>query len=78
MSRSWPTLPPLPNPLTPVLDAASGTLSRDWYLYWTAADKILRGTTSLALNDIADIDAASPSDGDVLTFVAADSKWKGV
>lgn len=78
MSRTWPRLPALPGPEIPVIDPKTGAMTRVWYQYWTVADSILRGTTALSLNDMADIDAGTPADGDVLTFVAADSKWKGV
>lgn len=36
----------------------------------------LTGTVVLALDDIDDVDAAAPSDGDVLTWVAANSAWE--
>lgn len=78
MSRAWPTLPPLPGPNIPVIDPSTGLMTRDWYRYWIVADPILRGTVALTLNDLADIDAATPTDGDVLTWVDADNRWKGV
>lgn len=67
----------MPGPNIPVIDPATGTMTRDWYRYWTVADPILRGVLALSLNDLADIDAVLPYDGEVLTWVAADSKWKG-
>lgn len=78
MSRAWPTLPPLPGPNIPVIDPSTGLMTRDWYRYWIVADPILRGTVALTLNDLADIDAATPADGDVLTWVDADNRWKGI
>lgn len=78
MSRTWPTLPPLPGPNIPVIDPATGTMTRDWYRYWTVADPILRGVLALSINDLADTDAATPVNGQVLTWVSADSRWKGI
>ncbi|WP_336802503.1 hypothetical protein [Kaistia sp. MMO-174] len=77
MSRDWLRLPALPGPDIPVIDPATGRMTRDWYRYWTVADSILRGVTALSLNDLANIDAAAPTNGQRLTWVAADSKWKG-
>src|SRR5690606_8851065 len=34
------------------------------------------GSVVLSLDDIDDVDAAAPSDGDVLTWVAANSAWE--
>lgn len=78
MSRAWPTLPPLPGPNIPVIDPSTGFMTRDWYRYWTVADPILRGVAALSLNDMADIDAAAPTNGQALTWVTADNRWKGV
>lgn len=78
MSKAWPRLPVLPGPEIPVIDPSTGFLTRDWYRYWTVADPILRGVAALSLNDMADIDAGSPADGDALTWVTADNRWKGV
>ncbi|WP_018184707.1 hypothetical protein [Kaistia granuli] len=61
-----------------MIDPATGTMTRDWYRYWTVADPILRGVLALSINDLSDIDAATPANGDVLTFVSADSRWKGI
>ncbi len=36
----------------------------------------LTGTVVLALDDIDDVDAPTPADGDVLTWVAANSAWE--
>ena len=77
MSRDWPRLPVLPGPEIPIIDPATGRMTRDWYRYWTITDSILRGTTALKLNDIADIDAPAPTNGQQLTWVSADSRWKG-
>ncbi|MCK7475663.1 MAG: hypothetical protein MZV49_24275 [Rhodopseudomonas palustris] len=32
----------------------------------------------MALDDITDVDAAAPNDGDVLTWAAGDNAWKAV
>ena len=34
------------------------------------------GPVSLKLNDLTDVDAASPEDGQVLKYSNSDSKWK--
>lgn len=85
MSRAWPTLPPLPGPNIPVIDPSTGLMTRDWYRYWIVADPILRGVPlvssdidNLTLDDLADIDAPAPTNGQKLTWVTADAKWKGV
>lgn len=78
MSRSWPTLSPLPGPNIPVIDPATGLMTRDWFRYWSVADPILRGVLALSLNDLADIDASAPINGQKLTWVTADKHWKGV
>lgn len=78
MSRAWPTLPPLPGPLIPVIDPSTGQITRDWYRYFSVLDPIVRGVVGLSLNDMADIDVVAPGDGQKLTWVAADSRWKGV
>lgn len=77
MSRNWPALPPLPGPNIPLIDLTTGAITRVWYQYLTVLDPIARGVVGLTLNDISNIDAEAPADGDVLTWVDADAKWKG-
>lgn len=77
MSREWPALPPLPGPNIPVVDPATGNMTKAWYKYLAVLDPIARGVAALSLNDLANIDAAAPTNGQRLTWVAADSRWKG-
>jgi hypothetical protein len=50
-------------------------MNKDWYRYLVTADIILRSVTVLVLNDLADVAADTPADGDVLTFEDTDSTW---
>lgn len=50
-----------------IIDSASGAV--------TSVNGVT-GAVVLALDDIDDVDAAAPSDGDVLTWVAANSAWE--
>jgi hypothetical protein len=72
--KAWPQLPALPGPNVALMDAA-GHMNKDWYRYFVAADIVLRGVTLLSLNDLADIDADAPADGDVLTFEDTNATW---
>lgn len=38
----------------------------------------VEGTEDAVLDDLSDVDAATPSDGDVLTWVDADSEWQAL
>jgi hypothetical protein len=76
MSQTWPQLPAIPNASEPVVDI-SGRVSKSWYLYFLALDRIVRAVPAIGLNSLADIDEASPANGDVLTFDSGDGKWKG-
>lgn len=73
--RDWPTLPALPRPEAPFVDD-TGRVTRDWYRYLTVLDAIVRAVPPLALNDLADVDASAPTDGQQLTWVDADAAWK--
>lgn len=44
----------------------------------SAWDQVNTAGATPALDDLTDVDAAAPSDGDVLTWVAADSEWQNV
>src|SRR5690606_4613180 len=50
-----------------IIDAASGAVT---------SVNGATGAVVLALDDLDDVDAGSPSDGDVLTWVAANSAWE--
>lgn len=73
--RDWPILPPIPAPGAPVI-TGDGLMDRDWYRYFTAADLFVRAISTLSLNDLADVDAGTPADAEVLTFVDIDGTWQ--
>lgn len=73
--RNWPTLPPLPNSTVPIM-RADGGMDVNWYRYFLAADPIIRALTELTLNDLADVDADSPADGEQLSYIDADGTWQ--
>lgn len=73
--KDWQRIPSIPAPSVPVV-GPTGTMSRDWYQWAVAIDRICRGVTELSLNDLADIDATAPADAEVLTYVSANSQWE--
>lgn len=42
MATASPVIPPMPPPQVPLLDPASGLMSKVWYEYFRALDQIMR------------------------------------
>ena len=76
MSRTWPSLLPLPSTNVALIDPVNGRMTKDCYRYFASLDRIMRDIPTLSLNDLANVDAGSPSNGDVLTFVTANNTWE--
>lgn len=73
--RDWPNLPPIPTPGARLVEL-NGLMNVEWYRYFAALDPVIRALPTLALNDLADVDAETPADTEVLTFVDADGTWQ--
>lgn len=73
--KDWNKIQPLPKPEHPVL-TPRGLMDPQWYAYFKSRDSITSAVPVLTLNDLADVEADAPADGDVLTWVDADGTWQ--
>jgi hypothetical protein len=57
---------PLPGVDVPVVDLKTGMMTQTWYEYLSSHQKLVQ---------LPDVSTTAPTDGQVLTYVAATQKW---
>lgn len=57
---------PLPGNDVPLVDIGTGLMTQTWFEYFQSHQK---------LTQLPDVSTASPTNGQVLTYVAATQKW---
>lgn len=57
---------PLPDLDVPVVDQATGLMNQVWYSYFQSHQKLVQ---------LPDVSTTAPTNGQVLTYVAATQKW---
>lgn len=57
---------PFPGKDVPVIDQATGTMNQTWYDYFSFHQKLVQ---------LPDVSTTAPTNGQVLTYVAATQKW---
>ena len=60
---------PLPKPDVPVIDPRTGRVTTIWFDYFQSLER-------LALDDLADVAAPSPANGQALIFNATTNTWE--
>lgn len=63
------TLRKMPHPSVPLVDAETGNINSDWYLYFKSREQV-------GLANLSDVSISSTSDGDVLTYNSTSGKWE--
>lgn len=61
-------LRPIPHFTVPLVDQ-SGRINEAWYLYFLSREKA-------ALANLSDVSATAPTDGQLLTYSAANGAWE--
>ena len=57
---------PFPGKDVPIIDKNTGTMNQVWYDYFQFHQKLVQ---------LPDVSTTAPTDGQVLTYVAATQKW---
>lgn len=57
---------PLPAPDVPLINPQTGYMTQTWYEYFQQHQKLVQ---------LPDVSTTAPTDGQVLTYVAATQKW---
>lgn len=57
---------PLPGPDVPMTDPKTGLVAQTWYEYFQSHQKLVQ---------LPDVSTTAPTNGQVLTYVAATQKW---
>jgi len=62
------TLRKMPSQAVPVIDMRTGTMTPEWYLYFSSREKA-------ELSNLADVSSATPANGNKLTWNSTTKTW---